>query len=117
MKKILLAAVAVFTIGFASSSFAGGCGTPYYAVEKSYCAPQYTYIVKEQCHKQVVTVPVYKPVHIQEKVIIKQPCHTTYVKPYVETYQVQTPVFYNYNYNYDYGCRPAYNYYSSGCGY
>jgi hypothetical protein len=110
MKKLLLAAVAVIAVASASSSFAGGCGTSYVTVTKKHCEP--TYIVQEPYHKQVI----YQPVHVQEKVIVKQPCYTTYVKPCVQTYKVHTPVIYNF----DYGCRyttPLYNYhYAPTCG-
>ena len=73
-----------------------------------------TYIVKEQ--KQLITVPVYKPVTVEKKIIVKQPCHTTIVKPVIETYKVHTPVIYNYDYGYNY--TPLYNYhYAPSCGY
>ncbi|MDF1814369.1 MAG: hypothetical protein P1V20_19345, partial [Verrucomicrobiales bacterium] len=84
IKKILLAAVAMVSIGAASSSFAGGCGTSYVTVQKHCPAP--TYVYQQPCHQQVITYPVYQPVHVEKKVIIQQPCHTTYVKPCVPTY-------------------------------
>ena len=109
MKKLLFAAVTVIAVASASSSFAGGCGTSYITVEKKHCEP--TYIVKEPCKKIIY----HQPVHIEEKVIVKQPCYTTYVKPCVQTYQVHTPVIYNF----DYGCHytaPLYNHYIPTCG-
>ncbi|MDF1756288.1 MAG: hypothetical protein P1U89_26100 [Verrucomicrobiales bacterium] len=110
MKKLLLAAVAVIAIGSASNSFAGGCGTSYVTVQQHY-TPQTTYVVQEQHHHQVVSVPIYQPVQIEKKVIVQKPVvTTTYVKPCVETYKVHTPVYYNYT--------PVYNHhYTTSCGY
>ncbi|MDF1756282.1 MAG: hypothetical protein P1U89_26070 [Verrucomicrobiales bacterium] len=111
MKKLLLAAVAVIAVGSASNSFAGGCGTSYVAVQPSYYTPQTTYVVQEQHHHQVVSVPVHQPVHIEKKVIVQKPVvTTTYTKPCVQTYKVHTPVYYNYT--------PVYNHhYTTSYGY
>lgn len=109
MKKLLLAAVAIISVGAATSSFAGDCGTTY--ITKTTCAP--TCAVQKPVCNQVVTYPVQ---HVEKRVIIQQPCATTWVKPCYETYKVHTPVYYNNNYiygtgcNYNYTCKPT-------CGY
>ncbi|MDF1814971.1 MAG: hypothetical protein P1V20_22395 [Verrucomicrobiales bacterium] len=114
MKKIIIAAIAIITVGAASSSFAGGCETSYVTVQQNHCAP--TYVVPQPCYKQVVTYPVYNPCHVEKKVIVQQPCYTTYVKPCVQTYKVHTPVYYNYAPSCGY--KTTYNsYYTPSCGY
>ncbi|MDF1816642.1 MAG: hypothetical protein P1V20_30850 [Verrucomicrobiales bacterium] len=101
MKKLLLAAIAVFSVAAASNSFADGCGTSYVKVAQQHCAPLTT-VVHQPCYQNVVTTQICKPVVYEQKVIVQKPCYTTYVKPCIQTYQVVKPV----TYTYSPGCAP-----------